>query len=347
MGLRRHVLLLVVALAVLGSACIQGSADTAAGPDPPESSSPARSAMPPTVVEQEEEAAEPPHPVSLPALMEKRYNGRNLRIRRELGRNDAYVRYLVSYKSGKLTITGLMNVPHGDGPFPVIVLNHGYIDPEVYSTGRGFERSQDFLPRNGFAILHIDYRNHAGSDDDPDNGVQLRLGYTEDAINAVRAIKRSSLPSLDRERVGMLGRSMGGGVALNVAVVRPGIVDAMVIFSSVSSDTVDNFNKWTRPRRALARQIIRTYGSPKGSPEFWANTSPRTFFDRVSVPLLMHQGTVDDTTPPRWARATVKALRGHGAPLTYRTYEGEGHAFGTSAYVRAMRRTVAFFERHL
>ena len=345
MGVPGRILPLIVALGVLGAACVQGSADTTVTPDAIESSNPARPSPPSGVVE--EQSVEPPHPVSLPALMEKRYNGRNLRIRRELGRNDAYVRHLVTYRSGKLTISGLMNVPHGDGPFPVIVLNHGYIDPEVYTTGRGFERSQDFLPRNGFAILHIDYRNHAGSDDDPENGVKLRLGYTEDAINAVLAVKESSLPFLDRERVGMLGRSMGGGVALNVAVVRPDIVDAMVIFSSVSSDTVDNFNKWIRRRAALAREIISTYGSPKENPEFWRKASPRTFFDRVTVPMLIHQGTVDDTTPPRWARATVRVLRNHDAPVRFRTYDGEGHAFGTSAYLSAMRRTAAFFERNL
>src|SRR6185312_12420252 len=93
-------------------------------------------------------------------------------------------------------------------------------------------------------------------DDDPRAEVSLRLGYTEDVINAVLAIRRSGLRSLDGERVGLLGRSMGGGVMLNVLTVQPGLVDAAVVFAPVSSDTVDNFDRWIRHdpvRNSLAR----------------------------------------------------------------------------------------------
>jgi dipeptidyl aminopeptidase/acylaminoacyl peptidase len=67
-------------------------------------------------------------------------------------------------------------------------------------------REQDYLARRGYVVLHTDYRNHAASDDDPKADMQLRLGYTEDVINAVLAIKKSPLPYLDKERVGLLGR---------------------------------------------------------------------------------------------------------------------------------------------
>jgi len=310
---------------------------------------PATPTPPRTVDAEPPETASPerPHPVSLPALFDIEPDGRAFRVRRELGRTDAYVRYFITYRSGDLTISGLMNVPLGEGPFPVIVLNHGYIDPEVYLTGRGFERTQEYLPRRGFAIVHIDYRNHAGSDDDPRNDVRLRLGYTEDAINAVDAIRRSRLPYLDRERIGMLGRSMGGGVTLNVAVVRPDLVDAMVVFSSVSSDTVDNFNRWIRRRRPIAREILERFDSPAEAPEFWRGVSPRTYFDRVEVPILMHHGTADSTTPFRWALETNRALRRQGADVTFYRYRGEEHAFSPAAFARAMDRTVTFFRHHL
>jgi uncharacterized protein len=59
-----------------------------------------------------------------------------------------------------------MNIPIRKGKYPLVILNHGYIDPAVYTLGRGLKREQDFLARNGFAVLHTDYRNHAFSDDD-------------------------------------------------------------------------------------------------------------------------------------------------------------------------------------
>ena len=41
-----------------------------------------------------------PHPVSLQAMMAKKYDGRNLRLGRVLARNSAYTRYYVTYSSG-------------------------------------------------------------------------------------------------------------------------------------------------------------------------------------------------------------------------------------------------------
>lgn len=288
-----------------------------------------------------------PHPVSLPALMQQTYDGRDLQVGRVLARTNAYTRYFVTYRSGDLKISGIMNVPTGNGPFPVLILAHGYIDPAVYTNGRSLRREQDYLPRRGYVVLHTDYRNHAQSDDDPRNELTLRLGYTADVINAVLAVKRSSLPFLDGDRVGLLGRSMGGGVAFNALVVQPGLVDAAVVYSPVSSDAVDNFDRWTRgEREQLANRIIDAYGAPEQNPTFWRNVSAVNFFDRVSEPLLIHHGTADNTCPIQWTRETVAALQRQGKDVTLATYDGEGHLFG-AAWPASIERTAAFFDEHL
>jgi len=187
-----------------------------------------------------------PHPVSIQALMEKRYDGGGLSLGEVLEENGSYTRYFVTYRGGGLTISGVMNVPEGQGPFPALVLNHGYIDPAVYTNGRGLRREQDYLARHGFVVLHTDYRNHAQSDEDPDADLNLRLGYTEDVVNAVLALKTAGLPFIDPDQIGLLGRSMGGGVTYNVLVAQPGLVDAAVVYAPVSSNAVDNFDRWIR-----------------------------------------------------------------------------------------------------
>lgn len=115
-------------------------------------------------------------PDSIPEAIGQTYDGRDLRVGRTLARTRDYTRVAITYRSGGLTISGIMNLPRGRGPFPVIVLAHGYIDPRVYVSGQGLRREQDALARNGYAVLHVDYRNHAGSDDDSSNGVAVRLG---------------------------------------------------------------------------------------------------------------------------------------------------------------------------
>lgn len=289
------------------------------------------------------------NPVSLQAMMQKSYDGRGLSIGRVLARNSSYTRYFVTYRSGKLLISGIMNVPSGRGPFPVLVFAHGHIDPEIYVNGQGLRREQDYLARRGYVVLHTDYRNHAQSSSDPDAESQLRLGYTEDTINAILAVKASLLPYLDPDNIGLLGRSMGGGVAFNVAVVRPDLVKAIVVFAPVSSDCVDNFNKWIRgnsSRRAFADRIVAKYGSPERNPEFWRNISPVNFFDRIDVPIMIHQGTNDESVNPAWTDKTVAALRTAGKKVTFYEYEGEHHAFGPQ-WPTSMTRTRAFFDRYL
>lgn len=291
----------------------------------------------------------PAHPVSLPALMRKRYDGRGLRTVSVLGRNSAYTRYTVRFLSGRLRISGIMNVPTGTGPFPVLILNHGYIDPDIYTTGRGLAREQDYLARRGYVVIHVDYRNHAQSDDDPNYELNLRLGYTEDVINAVYAVRESKLPYLDGDRVGMLGRSMGGGVTFNALVVQPDLVKAAVVYAPVSSDVVDNFDRWIRrmgDRRVLAQRIAARYGSPEENPEFWRNVSPVTFFDRISVPLIMHHGTDDESVPIAWSHKSYAALRRAGVQARLYIYDGEHHAFGPQ-WTESIRRTVRFLDGYL
>src|SRR3989344_6618078 len=178
----------------------------------------------------------PYHPVSLPALMAKEIIGSGFTIGQVLADNESYTSYYITYNSGDLKISGIMNRPKGPGPFPLLILNHGHIDTDIYTNGRGLKREQDYLARRGYVVLHPDYRNHADSDKDPDDEYSLRFSYTEDVINAVLAIKAADLDFVDTKHVGMLGHSMGGGVTLNVLVIRPDLVDAAVLFAPVSAD---------------------------------------------------------------------------------------------------------------
>ncbi|MFI1395954.1 alpha/beta hydrolase family protein [Streptomyces sp. NPDC020681] len=287
------------------------------------------------------------NPVSIPGLIKRAHQGSDLRLGAVLDRNSAYTRYAITYEANGLTISGIMNVPEGEGPFPALVLAHGYIDPAVYTTGRGLMREQDLLARNGYVVLHTDYRNHARSDDDPDNDVNLRLGYTEDTIGAVLALRASGRPEIDGDRIGLLGRSMGGGVVYNTLVVAPGLVDAAVVFAPVSSRPAENFDHFQRSDDdPVVAKIKAKHGTPEANPAFWKEAAPITYVDRVTEPLLIHHGTADDTCPISWSEQTTAAFKVAGKDVELLKYAGEGHAFGPQ-WPASMDRTMAFFDRHL
>jgi dipeptidyl aminopeptidase/acylaminoacyl peptidase len=286
------------------------------------------------------------HAVSIPALANKQYDGRDLTVGQKLDENSAYTRYFITYMSGSLKISGIMNVPKGTGPFPVLILNHGYIDPAVYTNGRGLKREQDYLTRRGYVVIHSDYRNHAQSDKDPDADVKFRLGYVEDVINVVYAVQNSDLPYFQKDKVGMLGHSMGGGVTQNILVVQPDLVDAAVLFAPVSGNNKNNFDRWLVRRPETAQKIIAAYGTPEDSPDFWHDISMINFLDRIKTPIMLHHGTADESVPLDWSNELSAALQRAGKEITYYTYEGQPHEFTTS-WGQVMQRTVDFFDKYL
>ncbi|MBP9828020.1 alpha/beta fold hydrolase [Patescibacteria group bacterium] len=286
------------------------------------------------------------HAVSVPALMATDFDGRDFEVGEVLAYEDAYTRYAISYMSGELRITGIMNVPTGDGPFALLMLNHGYIDPAIYTTGRGLKREQDYFARDGFVVIHSDYRNHAGSDDDADYQLTLRLGYAIDVANAIVAVTQADLPYIDTDRVGMFGHSMGGGIAQAIAVAAPELVDAIILYAPVSGDAWENYEQYTSRRADESDLILEAYGDRAANADFWREASAATYYDQVDDAVMIHIGTLDDSTPPAWSYAIAEQLEDLQKDVTLHVYENERHEFG-SQWSEMMRRSAEFFKSEL
>ena len=161
--------------------------------------------------------------------------------------------------------------------WPAVVLAHGYIDPAYYVRGQGMTRERGFLAQRGFVALHVDYRNHAESTDDPRIETAVRLGYAADAIAAAHALRDSDDVRVDPDRIALFGRSMGGGVMIKALVAEPGLFAAGVGWASVSSLEAENFAQFQRPDAPLAELkagFRGRHGLPDEDPEFWKGVSP-------------------------------------------------------------------------
>ncbi len=299
-----------------------------------------------STTKEQETSTEEVYPVSLQAFSQKQFDGRDLVLGDVQSQSANYTRYFITYKSGELTISGIMNVPRGDGPFPVVIMNHGYIDPAIYTNGRGLRREQDYFANRGYIVIHPDYRNHAQSDNDPNVEQNIRLGYAEDVINSIYALKAANLPYADTNRIAMIGHSMGGGIAQTIMVTQPDLVQAYMLYAAVSTDVRESYYRWTKSRPEAVAQIAATHGSPESNPEFWDNMSPINFLDKVTAPIMINHGTNDADVPIEWSQDTYNALLAANKEVVFHQYPGEGHEFGPD-WGTVMQRTIDFFNANL
>jgi dipeptidyl aminopeptidase/acylaminoacyl peptidase len=264
----------------------------------------------------------------------------------ELTRNDTYSTHSATYDSGGLTISAVVTLPTTDGPHPGVVLVHGLVDPQTYTSGSQLTREQDYLTRAGYVVLNTDLRNHAYSDADTSPITDLYMGASLDVINAVQSLKGADLPMLDNASVGVLGHSMGGLLTFNTIVSRPHLVEAAVAFAPASGDIKQNIERFFGVESDIYDSIATAHGTPAQNPTFWRDVSPLTFADRVETPLLIVHGTADAVTPFAWTVATIAAWEDAGNDVELVTLPHEGHIFGTR-WIEAMDAASAFLAEEL
>jgi len=280
-----------------------------------------------------------PRPTSTPdhrfdntiiGLRAHRFPGGKVRILETLESNSVYIRYLISYPSDGLTITGVLTRPKARKIYPVIILNHGYYDPAEYTSGRGTEREAIYLARHGYLTIAPDYRNHGGSSAGAD---PFHIGYAKDVLNLIGSLH--TYPYADSSRVGIWGHSMGGGVALKAMVVSERI-RAVVVFAPVSADEADNMgvaDQMHGPDPPVDRVTVKLI-------------SPINYL-RYAPPLQVHHGAADETVALAWSEKLAAAMDEAGRPCKLYVYPGQGHILKGNAWVQAMERTVQFFDQYV
>jgi dipeptidyl aminopeptidase/acylaminoacyl peptidase len=271
-------------------------------------------------------------------MRSRRYTGSQVVLYGTFGQSPMYTTYLIFYTSDGLRISGMMNVPKGTGPFPVIIMCHGYIRPDKYATGNDTWRESDYLARQGYITIAPDYRSHAASD----NGVSFfHVGYAEDVLNLIASL--GTVKKADRSRIGLWGHSMGGGVALRAAVVSKK-VDAVVVFGSVSADERVNYaHGMGNGPGALG---IASFGTPQNNRVGYSRISSINYLDRIPG-LSIHHGTGDALVPHAWSEELFEAAEEQSVDAELFLYPGAPHNFTGKDWDLAMERTLTFFAKYV
>jgi acetyl esterase/lipase len=178
-----------------------------------------------------------------------------------------------------------------------------------------------------------------------------------DVKAAVRWIKSNSRKyQIDPDRIGAIGFSAGGHLALMLGLTGPddgleGDVSAGAPDSRVKA--VVNF---FGPTDLAAKDIpdickpwVKDFlgGSPQEKPEAAAKASPVTFVSKDDAPALTFQGTKDPLVPFNQAIKLAEAMTAAGVPGRVELMIGAQHGWSGPELDRTISDTFRFFDAHL
>jgi dienelactone hydrolase len=297
------------------------------------------------------------------------------------GTIDAVERLDVEFASELDTCAAWLYVPDGDGPFPAVVLAHGW-------TGVREQRLDAYAVRFaqvGLAALVFDYRHFGASSGEPRQLLDIKRQLADWAAAVAFARSRAEI---DSARIAVWGTSFSGGHVVETAARDPQI--AAVVVQAPFADGLRNLPSLglrlalrltaaglrDQVGAALGRppHMLPSVGPPgslavmttaDAEPGFrsidppgstWRNEAaarialrvssyrPGRHSDRIGAPILFAIAADDAITPPAFAWAA--AARARNAEV--RTYPG-GHfdIYVGTGFERAVADQVDFLSRHL
>lgn len=282
-------------------------------------------------------------PYTIEYLQSRTYGGGQIEFLEIMEQNILFTRYLIRYPSDGLNIYGFANIPNDQGPHPVIIALHGYIDPAIYNTLDYTTHYADALASAGYIVLHPNLRGYRPSDNAED---LFRVGMATDVLNLISLIQSQNegsgpLPTADPNLIGLWGHSMGGGISTRVLTVSDD-VRAAVLYGAMSGDEQKNYEairRWSGNTRAIEELAIPV--------EALARISPMYFFDDITAAVSIHHGTADATVPLDWSVLTCEQLKSLGRNVECHYYEDMPHTFYGPGDQEFIQNTIQFFNQYL
>lgn len=264
----------------------------------------------------------------------------------EIEIGDVYLRgpnsvtYRMRYTADSLQLTGLVHVPNGEGPFPVIIANRGTISRDIYQPGMDSRAFSAYMVERGYLVVAPDFRGYAEGEDGPN---PFYTGFYADVLGLIPLVQR--LPMAQPGPIGMWGHSRGASVTVAALTISDQI-GAAVVYAPAPADLAEDYAR--RFRQSGGNPGSDTWPfTPDENPDAYQRISPINYLDAVSAPVQFHHGLADTTTDASASIAVHDALVALGKESYLYLYEGGGHTLTGNDEVLYLQRSHAFFEEHL
>lgn len=273
--------------------------------------------------------------LDLKIAAQAKYGGSQIKKIRDLGIENNVRISVVTFNVSPdgLTEFGLMTEPVSKKPangFPVLILLHGYVTPNRYSTTLFYRSDMEEYSKSGFVVIKPDLRGQGLSlHDGKAEGAYYSMAYNTDVMSLIADIK--STDYLDSSNISLWGHSMGAYIALRAAVISPDIKNVILLSGPVGrvSDMFNSYVAVSDRNNPVARYIreavLLRYGTPDQKPKFWNATSPLSYLSQLNANVQINVGTADKIVPPHFSADLNRALNNARKPHEYYIYQGGSH----------------------
>lgn len=200
--------------------------------------------------------------------------------------NEQVIMLAVSENGARLQLETTIFKPPGNGPFPLLLMNHGKDrgDPNLQKRDRFLAMSREFVKR-GYAVaipMRKGFSKSGGTYRDygcnmKDNG-QLQADDVQAALNAIR-----TQPWVDAQRIVVAGQSYGGLATLAFGTRRVSGVRGLLNFAGGLRIDGDTCN-W---RNALVNAVA-DYAGKTTLPSLWFYGANDSYFDHALANKLIN-----------------------------------------------------------
>ncbi|HEY0546092.1 MAG TPA: S9 family peptidase [Pyrinomonadaceae bacterium] len=251
-------------------------------------------------------------------------------------------------KDGKMVKARVYTPPNFDKTkkYPAVVFVHGagYLQDIINGWSYYYREAMfnHILTERGYVVLEIDYRGSSGYGREWRTDVYDYLGGLDfqDHLDGIDFIVKNY--AVDAARVGMYGGSYGGFMAELAAMRAPEHVACAAALRPVAD--------WKNYFASSPVYTTERLGFPDKNPEAYKRSSPITYAEKLSRPLLILHGMVDDNVHFQDSAQLIDKLIKLGKSEYFEVmfYPNENHSFTkpeswTDEYERILR----FFEQHL
>ncbi|MCW2943835.1 MAG: peptidase prolyl oligopeptidase active site domain protein [Actinoallomurus sp.] len=238
-------------------------------------------------------------------------------------------------------IHALVSKPAGTGPFPTVFDVHG--GPTAYDND-SFAPDAAAWVDHGFAVVRVNYRGSTGYGTEWRDAIEGRPGLTE--LEDIKAVRDWAISSglADPSRLVLTGGSWGGFITLLGIGTQPR--DWSVAIGVVPvADYVAAYDDEMEGLQAFDRSLFG--GSPAEVPERYQASSPITYVDEVTAPLLVMAGENDPRCPIRQIDNYLARLRDLGKEHEVYRYDAGHGSLVVEERIRQMAATIDFARKHL